>query len=319
MAWGPTATERAGLRFLVGGSRGFGLRYLLALGLFVVGWAVCCFGPLEQGVAIGALVIVAGHLPLWVRSQTLSPGGATPQHEDIWAPAEEGWYGRLRALEIRGRRWDVTPWDLSNVIGFMILLALIAVIGVGAMVILGVLGEEEAIRFASGFAALCVPLWLNGMRSNWNPGELRLKGASLRLAARVGIRGDRAERYDAVPLLALMEHRRGKVPVDARLMIRPKEDDGSGLIGVQVQVCLNNVRGKDYPYLYCVVLAKPGFRFPRLDTPLTLERDGGDGVTFLVVRQHADRRGGWHTGESAVTRIVETAMRFAEQGRRDNR
>ncbi len=319
MAFGPTATERAGLRFLVGGSRGFLLRYLLALGLFVIGWGVCCLGSLEVGVPIGSFVMLLGHLPLWVRRQTLAPGGATPEHEDVWAPVDGDWYENLVALEKKGRRWDLSAWDISSGLGFALLVLLVMVIGPGALVVLGAFGEAAAIRFLAGSAALWLPLWFNGMRSNWSPGELRLKGAVLQDAARA-VYGPRiAGSYEAVPMLALMETRRGKVPVDARLMLRPVEDDGSGLMGVQVQVCLNNVRGKDYPYAYCVVLAKPGFQFPRLDTPLTLERGGGDGVTYLVIRQHADRRGGWHTNSRAVLGIVHTALRFAEQGRRDNR
>ena len=319
MALRPTTAERSGLRFLIGGSRWFGLRYLLALGLFVIGWAVCCMEPVEQCVAIGCLVMVAGHLPIWVRRQSLAPGGATPEHGDVWAPVDEDWYETLVELEKKGRRWDLSPWDLSSALGFSVLFLFAMGIGTIALVVVGAFGEEAAVRFLAASAALWLPLWLNGMRSNWNPSELGLKGGVLRRAARA-VQGPRfAGRYEAVPMLALVETSRGKAPVDARLMLRPTEDDGSGLMGVQVQVCLNNVRGRDYPYAYCVVLAKPGFHFPRLDTPLTLERGGGDGVTYLVVRQHADRQGGWHTDSQAVLRIVHMALRFAEQGRRDNR
>jgi len=190
---------------------------------------------------------------------------------------------------------------------------------VAAGMVATVLGIEAAMRAAVAGGVLWFPLWINGMRSPWNPPELGLKGAVLQVAARF-VRGPRAsDRYEAVPLLALVEHRRGKVPVDARLMLRPVEDDGSGLIGVQVQVCLNNVRGRDYPYAYCVVLARPGFVFPRLKTNLTTERGKGEDVVYMVVRQHADRHSGWHTDQHAVHDIVRTALRIADQGRRDNR
>jgi hypothetical protein len=317
MAIAPSATERAGVRFAVG-SGGFILRYALALGLFAIGWAVCCFAPFEVALIVGGLVILLGHLPLWVRGQSLAPGGATPDHEEVWVPADPDWYDRFEEMEKRARRWDLSPWDITSAPGVVVLGLITLGMVVSVAMVAEVIGEKAAHRAALAGGALWLPLWLNGMRSHWNPPELGLKGAVLRVAARV-VRGPRTtERYEAVPLLALVEHRRGKVPVDARLMLRPVQDDGSGLIGIQVQVCLNNVRGKDYPYAYCVVLAKPGFVFPQLQTKLTCERGKGEDVVYMVVRQHADRHSGWHTDQHAVQGIVQTALRIADRGRLDN-
>jgi hypothetical protein len=81
----PTTSEAAGLRFLlpVGGLRS---RFLASGALFAVGLALWCLGSGPPAVA-GLSLLLAGHLPLWVRTQTTSPGGATPQHEDVWAPS----------------------------------------------------------------------------------------------------------------------------------------------------------------------------------------------------------------------------------------
>ena len=317
MGWGPTKIERQGLHFLIG-SGALGARYLIAAVLFIAGAGVCSLVRLDPSqMLIGVGLLLAGHVPLWVLGQTLAPGGATPSHEDLWVPAEEGWFEQLQELEKRGRRWDVSPWDITSWAGFLTLAAASLMAAVACGAVFEVIREENAVRLAIILAALGLPLWLNGMRTKWNPGELRLKGRALDWARRRAL-GRYGERYDAVPLLALLEGDSGKFPVDARLMLRPKEDDGSGLIGVQVQVCLNNVKGKDYPYLYCVVLAKPGFRFREAKTPLTTERGSEGEVIFLVVRQHADRRGGWHTGERAIDGIVDTALRIAERGRPDH-
>jgi hypothetical protein len=165
---------------------------------------------------------------------------------------------------------------------------------------------------------LLVPLWLNGLRTTWNPSELRKKGDALAVARAVAeplARGD----FDLVPLLALREGRRGKYPVDARLMLRPSREDGTGFLGVQVQVAMNNVQGTDYPYLYAVVLGKEPFEAPRAgDCPrrsgtvkLVAENGRSDDVRFLVVRQHADTRGGWHTDPDQIRSIVAVALRVA--------
>ena len=104
---------------------------------------------------------------------------------------------------------------------------------------------------------------------------------------------------------------------DARLMLRPARDDGSGFLGVQVQVAMNNVRGTDYPYLYAVILGKGAFRLPdgptrqrsvEGDVDLVCEPGEGEGVRYVVIRQHADTSGGWHTQPEHIRAIVATAL-----------
>ena len=127
-------------------------------------------------------------------------------------------------------------------------------------------------------------------------------------------------------MLALREGRRGKYPVDARLMLRPAREDESGFLGVQVQVAMNNVKGTDYPYLYAVILGKGDFRMPAGlrarsagdGVDLVFERDESEGVRFLVVRQHADKHGGWHTEPDQIQAIVAVALEKARAVWRDN-
>ena len=179
-------------------------------------------------------------------------------------------------------------------------------------------------RFAVAAPLLFVPQWLNGMRTTWNPSELRMKGEALAVA-RATVQKLAGGDFDLVPLLALREGRRGHYPVDARLMARPAREDASGFLGVQFQVAMNNVRGTDYPYLYAVVLGKAGFRFP--DGPsredghgvdLVFEAGEGQDVRYRVVRQHADRSGGWHTRPDEIDGIARTALERAREAWRQN-
>ncbi len=318
----PTPSEAAFLRFLLplGDVRN---RFLIAGSLFGLGLLAWCLvpGPLSL---VGLPLILAGHLPLWARTQTTAPGGATPAHEDVWAPVEDDWLDRVSALEERGARWDVTPWDLSNRVGCLALLAVLLAVGTLAFV-LGVLVSPDALlRTAVAAPLLLVPLWINGVRTTWNPSELRKKGEAL-AAARAAVAGAGGADFELVPLLALREGRRGKYPVDARLMARPATEDGSGFLGVQVQVAMNNVRGTDYPYLYAVVLGKEGFRLPQRPgrqrvngVDLVTERGKSEGVVYLVLRQHADRSGGWHTDAGVVDAIVRHAIETGREAWRAN-
>ena len=66
---------------------------------------------------------------------------------------------------------------------------------------------------------------------------------------------------DVVPLLAFREGKRGKYPVDAKLMLRPAADDGSGFLGIQVQVALRH--GKSLQVITCNEdphLSQPGVK-----------------------------------------------------------
>jgi hypothetical protein len=306
----PTAAERALLRFLVPGFA-YWTRVLLAVALFVAGTLLMIPAPW-----LGALVVLVGHLPLWVRTQRTAPGGSTPEHEEVWAPTTEDWLERVEKLEERARRWDTTPWDISNARGALVFLGLL--LALAAVTLAGSLGwwgsglRLGGLGFRLFLLGLClfVPVWFNGMRTIWNPSELQLKGRALRSAVRALESAGLADLYEVVPMLALREGKRGNYPVDARLMLRRPELEECGFIGIQVQVALNNVRGRDYPYVYCVVLGKAGFPFPRRPRrkgKVVFERGEAEGVEFMVVRNHATRSGGWHTGPRIVRRLVEQA------------
>jgi hypothetical protein len=318
----PTASEAASLRFLLpkGGVRS---RLVVSGALFLVGLAAWCLGSLPGSLA-GLGLLLAGHLPLWVRTQTTAPGGATPAHEEVWAPAEDDWLDRVTDLERRGERWDTTPWDLSNRVGCLALAGALLLFATAAFLAGVLFGGDVLLKLAVAGPLLFAPLWLNGLRTTWNPSELRKKGDALAVA-RAALEEIGGKDFELVPLLALREGRRGKYPVDARLMARPAREDASGFLGVQVQVAMNNVRGTDYPYLYAVVLGKGGFRFPKEASrqreevvSLVVEAGEGEGVVYRVVRQHADRSGGWHTEAHHIRGIVAAALRRAREAWREN-
>ncbi len=319
----PTQAEADSLHFLLP-LPSLRARYLSAGAIFAAGIALFCLVTPIAGLGLGLMLL--GHLPLWVRRQTTAPGGATPLHEEVWAPTESDWTRRVAELESRGKDWDASPWDVTCWRGFFTLLIIGGGIGGGIVILGAVLGFDATARLGAAAAVLLVPLWLNGIRTTWNPSELRLKGEALD-AARSAVAGEIAGELDLVPLLALREGRRGKYPVDARLMLRPAEDDSSGFLGVQVQVALNNVQGTDYPYLYCVVLGKQGFGLPKARrrhrrpggiVELVTERGSGDGVSYLVIRQHADEAGGWHTERFQIREIMAAAVAEARRARRHN-
>jgi len=318
MGIAPTANEQTQIKFTI---KRFDLttRYLLAGGIFLVGILIVALTQLPW---FGGVIIALGHIPLWTKTQRIAPGGATPTSEINWAPVETGWLHRVRQFEARSEKWDITPWDISNQLGcltFGIAVGLALLIPV-ALAMLFDLFLAGSIMFRGWLIAipLFVPIWFNGMRSIWHPSELRLKGEALAIALN-SAEPARLDNYEVVPMLGLRRNRRGQYPADARVMLRPKQETPPSFIGVQIQVSLNNVQGKDYPYLYCVVLGKPGYKLPAPEeSSLVLEPGASEGADYLVVRQYADNSGGWHTKPAHIGMIVKEALDLAEQSRRMN-
>ena len=151
----PSAAEAATLQFVFT-SASLGRRVLLAGALFALGLAGWVLLPFPFNLP-GLALVVAGHLPLWVRRQSTAPGGATPVHEEVWAPVEEGWLARVEELERRGERWDVTPWDSSNAIGCVTLAGVVLALGGGAIFLAARLGFDAFFRL--GVAAQRTRAW----------------------------------------------------------------------------------------------------------------------------------------------------------------
>jgi hypothetical protein len=302
----PTSAEAAVLQFAFGSKPMLATRYAIALPLFTLGAILFASTRSELTQLLGLAAIAGGHAALWVKKQTNAPGGAAPlQRAGVWVPAEGDWHARLVELRARSSRWDITPWDISNALGSVVF------VGVTLAALVVVVVGFDASAYALPAFAIVAPIWLNGMRSDWHPNQLEIVAEALARARQAAAVDDDAARYDVVPLLSLVETPRGKYPVDARVMLRPKQQ--SKFIGIQIQVALNNVRGVNYPYLYCVILVDADAALPNDPDAgqLVVSEGEGEGVRYLVVRQHADDSGGWHTDVDDIARIVQRAMRIA--------
>ncbi len=307
MLW-PSRAEQASVQFSLGGG-GYLWRYAAGLFLFATGSAVAIELHLLGGLALIAL----GHIIVWVRGQTLAPGGATPSYKVAWAPADASWYDRVEELEAAGARWDASAWDISSGIGFVALFGVV-IAWIAALIFIDL---PHAGRLTILAAALFLPVWFNGMRRVWNPSELHLVGRALDVARKV-VANEAANDYEIVPLLGLTDGEHGNYPVDARLMLRPTSGADGRFIGIQIQVSMNNVQGTDYPYLYCVVLAKDWSALPDVESTdvIVRERDSGEDVVYIVVRQYADNSGGWHTEPEHIVTIVREALAIGKQVKR---
>ena len=105
--------------------------------------------------------------------------------------------------------------------------------------------------------------------------------------------------------LALSTTPSGEVPVDLKLHFVPKNSP-NGLLGIQAQISLN--RGS--PYAYFVIMTRDYLVIPRPTESGNdvYENKSEKGVNILVIRQFADKSGGYITSPEDILRLFRQVL-----------
>ncbi len=109
--------------------------------------------------------------------------------------------------------------------------------------------------------------------------------------------------------LELTKSKNGEVPTDVKLVLKPP-DCPKEFIGIQSQVAIN--RGG--AYVYFVVITKTGLEIgrPEGSSKDVIEMKADKEVNILVIRQYADKHGGYITSEGEQTRLLCLAQQATE-------
>lgn len=281
-----------------------------------------------------ALLVLAQLLGMNVGYAALPAG----TDEGAWERVTPDEYEKVlrRAEELRS--WDQDLFDGTNtsgVVGFAVMV-LACVIAYNAAAAAWKFPAGYWVYFALDAAVLLVPLWFVGTREYLKKDKLVIKINMLKEV--IAALTDPSDVHVQPMLLLTGAKGGGKAPDDARLMLKlvgaPKD-----LYGVQAQLSINSVQGKDYPYLYCVVIARHGSGL--LDGYQQFERRGEQGllaqlagalfggaggfgtpqlvyepqaageVDIIVVRQRTSRTSGYFTPPSAALSVVSGALDLA--------
>jgi hypothetical protein len=156
---------------------------------------------------------------------------------------------------------------------------------------------------------LFIPLFLSGNRIIWVPPNIKLKVETLLECAQHNyLKGNNNIKLQ--PYLLIGKQRdKSNIPLDAKLMIEfnkaPKE-----FLGIQIQVSVNNVGDKSYPYVYAVIIAgkELGLNMKnRRSGNIVYEAEKQDEMDILVIRQFTTKTSGYHTNEYVVNEIINKA------------
>ncbi len=162
---------------------------------------------------------------------------------------------------------------------------------------------------------IMIPVFLGGAIRLWMPQDLKLKMDRLNEVMKEAEAA--GEKLIVTPYIRLDKDKEGKrIPEDVRLMLEPRRKPEE-LVGVQVQVAINNGPNGAVPYMYAVFLTKGmGALLESLKKKnfgdMVTEPGGDKNYGYLVVRQQTGGSG-YHTTNRDCSRLFEIVMTVLQQ------
>lgn len=221
----------------------------------------------------------------------------------------------LESLRKRSRKWDRDALDISNTLGFFSLI-FFSGLAFAASIALGIFAKEAKVSLilAVDTVILIAPIWFTGMKFILKQPNLAIQ-VDILLKLYEEFEELKKEGEEFKPALMLGKGKENKtVPFRTRFSIA-FPDPPEGFYGLQAQINLNVVQGASFPYFYCVLAAKPGFKMLSFKDKIKLEKDiiceyQKDGrAEVLVIRQRTTRKSGYHTKDRRCTEILEVALK----------
>jgi hypothetical protein len=322
----PPPEKQGEIKFFFAKGMPYRLRIAVIAAALLGGLAVQLLFSFWTGLVLLAVASLMGVVSGYDAVPEMSPGVD-------WVRVTPDEYRKVLEKAEALKKWDRDAFDFSNPKG-MVVIVLMGVIGLAVYFFLAVsmsLPDHFWVYPALDAAVMLMPLWITGVREYLKRDKLIIKIKSLEEMMR---RLEEPSDVQVSPMLGLRSTPAGKkVPEDARLMVKLVGAPGD-FMGLQVQLSINSVKGTDFPYLYCVIIARKGSGFfdgfERYKAPEEESAMGGffrliglagygpvyepapaEDVEVLVIRQRADRNGGYSTDFSQAWKIVSAALDMA--------
>lgn len=322
----PPPEKQGEIKFFFAKAMPYRLRMAVIAASLLSGLAVQLLFSFWTGLVLLTLASLLGIVSGYDAVPDLTPGVE-------WVRVTPDEYLKVRAKAAALKSWDRDAFDYSNVLGGAVLFGLMALSLALYFWLLFSMALPPGfwVYPALDAAVLLLPLWFTGVREYLKRDKLVIKIGSLEAMMR---RLEEPSDVQVYPMLGLRSTADGKkFPEDARLMVKlvgaPEE-----FMGLQVQLSINSVKGTDYPYLYCVLISKKGSGFLDDHGAYKAPEDTGgfagffsliglagygpvyepspsEEVDVLVIRQRADRNGGYSTDPKQAWKIVSAALDMA--------
>ena len=261
----------------------------------------------------GAALVAAASLLGVVRGYTNVPKKKGQPAKDFERATRQE-FEKVLDIHERSKRWDRNVVDITCWRGFGMLLLLIGAIGLVYYSLSK--ADEEALAkiWVADTVLFFLPHWVTGVRSILKNPPLIIKIENF-LGLCDQFEGLREEGEEMEYWLRLAKSSAGEYPIDAKLMLKFK-DAPESFLGLQTQIAINDVQGTDYPYLYCVLVAKGDFGLQEsagLPKGLVAERQSDGDVDVLVIRKRTTQTSGYHTNFPAMLSIFNVSLALARR------
>ena len=311
----PDPERRDDIKFLFIKAMPYNMRVTLIVSCIVAGLMIQLFFSFWPGLILLALATAIG----LVRGYDLKIEARDDSEK--WDQVTPDEYKKVKAKQKDLARWDLDAFDITNPLGGTIFV----VLGIAAFLVLLVLLKQPGdvgLYWALDCLALLAPHWVTGVKGYLKQDRLIVK---IKLLEKVMEELAGPSDIQVLPMLATRATREERrFPTDARLMLR-LIGAPAAFLGIQVQISINSVQGTDYPYLYCVLLARsdaglfagwrdivkkiPDFR----ESILPCEPSNEQGVDVMVIRQKTTMTSGYHTKPDQALFIVNFAVKVARR------
>lgn len=311
----PDLARQDEIKFLFAKGIPYKTRIVLIVLLLVVGLLVQLFYSFWLGLPLLAL---ATGFSL-VHGYDLTP--EVKGHQEKWDQVTPDEYRKIKDKQKDLKRWDLDTFDITNKLGF----AMFIISGAAAYFVASYLFSRSGntgTYWVWDCLVLLAPHWVTGVKRYLRQDKLIIK---IELLEKVMQKLSSPSEIQVLPMMATQTTKQDKrFPTDARLMLRMIGAPAS-FMGIQVQISINTVQGTDYPYLYCVLLARGGNGFferaegvvkamPEFKPKaITVETTSEQGVDVLVIRQTTTKNSGYKTDPKQALFIVTFTLNLARR------
>ena len=316
----PTAERRGEIHFHVAKRLPYFWRLALAFSLMGAGLIIET-ALYDSAYWAGLPVVLAGVLLLVTRGYGNVVRESAKRGE--WRPARREEIARIIELNARQRKWDQDVVDITCVRGVLALIGLAGVLlaAVVAMDAAGWRMSEQLVQvLLVNAGVMLLPFWFTGVRFILKNDQLVVKARILLELEDAFLKTDKREGEEFQYQIQTAEAKgaQGQLPHDVKAILAFR-DAPPDFLGVQMQVSINSVQGKDYPYFYCVLVARPGFGGleckravpePRGIHVVTETKREAD-MDIAVIRQTTTKNSGYHTNQRAAYRVFAYALNLA--------
>jgi hypothetical protein len=303
----PRDQDRGIVVFWVLPSLAYRLRLIASLALIATG---CTIQLVTQSLFPGFWALAIGNLLLLVKGYDNRVNAKGFDMEAQWEPVEQARLEQLEILHKKMRRWDRSALDLTNPLGLVVLLLVVAPIGLTIVMVPG-----APRMLAIDAATLLIPHWITGTRSILTLPKLMVQIKATRDvldSARPAL-----QQHRVVPLM-LLSGGDAKIPEDVKFRI-DLEGRHENFLGLYGQVSINDVQGTSYPYFYVVLVSRKGFGLGTVHRQyqpphgIVAEFDLKGEVEVLIIRQRTTKNSGYHTTAGTAREIFRQGLQLAEE------